>query len=50
MDEAWSVCDVETPREEGNAGGVVFMLRSVVLHEPKLVAHGRREALHFLCL
>lgn len=50
MDEARSVSDVETPRQEGNAGVVVFMVHSVVVDEPKLVANGRREALHFLGL
>lgn len=55
MDEAWSVGNVEAPREERNAGGGVgrFLRRHhvVIVHEPEFVSvHRRSVALHFLSL
>ncbi|WVZ09108.1 hypothetical protein V8G54_013638 [Vigna mungo] len=47
VDEARSVCHVESPREKRNAAIGVSI---DVIRETELAPHPRREALHFLTL
>jgi len=47
VDEARSVCDVESPREKRNA---VIGVSVAVIRETELAPHPRRETLHLLTL